>query len=366
MHLTKKENLFISQSKLFLEKALIDFNLSNIDELTAEIESESIPLEPVIINNYKSLSTSEINHLKKNFATNNGITYFYVKNNVNINSEKHPIIVISEQLKSELQLQNPISYPYDYDRDTISKFGKPDGTTKIYESSTKLDSLALTSKTMSPHQDGMGMGGLISRVAFYCDSPPLIGGITFFQNIIKVGLHLYKSDEEAFYSLFLPNAISFTRKNKRKGIKITGPIFYLNEQGQPTFNLKCKDALHNVEYRNFQPLFRAIEFLHRYSKPFSNGSQFIQFTNEGLGCIVDNLQNIHGRTSFINDAEKDKIRVLSRKWFCRNVSINKYQYFPGLYIQKKYADLYPEYFGQKYLSGEWQYNKVLDKNEPVD
>ena len=40
-----------------------------------------------------------------------------------------------------------------------------------------------------------------------------------------------------------------------------------------------------------------------------------------------------------------------------------YQFFPGILIQKDYADLYPEYFEDKFLTGFWNYNSATRQNE---
>ena len=360
----EREEKFTFQHKLFISRSLELFGVSNLNDLPKNLNIEPIPLIPVIVKNYMKITNEEKANLKKNYISNNGAVYFYIENHVDTNQlNLHPLLVMANQLKKEFQFEFPLDYPYDYDSDTKLKFGKPDGTTKIYESTIKKDSLALTNESMTPHQDGMGLGGSVGIVALYCDSHPLFGGITFIQNIIKIGLQLLKKDEEAFCSLFYPNAITYIRKNERKGIKIVSPILYLNNFGEPTFNLKFSDSLHDVFYRSDKALARAIDYFLKYTKPLSYGSSFVQFTNQGLGCFINNLHNVHGRTSFLNGKKENQKRILSRKWFATSKEYTEYQFFPGILILKEYADLYPEFFKDTFLKGFWNYNLTTLENE---
>ena len=104
--------------------------------------------------------------------------------------------------------------------EAISRFGKPDGTLKIYDlpippGVDKYREQAETSEIFAAHNDGLGYGGAITVSMISLDSPPAWGGYTCFQQFIRLSLALANDDPRAFAALFQPDAIVALRPGAR-------------------------------------------------------------------------------------------------------------------------------------------------------
>lgn len=196
----------------------------------------------------------------------------------------------------------------------------------------------------------------MDTVALYMDTPPLFGGYTYFQNIPRLALELASDDVEAFRSLFLPDALTIIRPRGRGAIKVTTPVLFLDEHGGPRSFFRVASGEYQVSWRADTPaLLRAAAFLNRYAEPFSAGGAFLHFTGAGHGCFINNRVIAHGRTQFVDGSLPSEKRVVSRKWFMASGRDAIYKHIPGMFVLKRYANLFPELFGVDRLLGEWNY-----------
>jgi len=70
----------------------------------------------------------------------------------------------------------------------------------------------------------------------------------------------------------------------------------------------------------------------------------------------------HGRTTFVDGPQPTQKRLLSRKWFMASRRDATYKHVPGMFILKRFADLFPELFGAEFLEGEWLYDSDSETN----
>jgi len=361
-----KEKQFISQSQVFLNKLLNQRGVSSIEEIEDITKRQVFPLVPVIIEDVVSLTESEKNQLINNYRTF-GVAYFVVSNNVDSHAKLHPIFAIAEQLKDSINLSYPLIHPLEGHPEAINRFGESDSTVKIYNL-PKLEEkgyreVAETNLAFEVHSDGLGSGNTVENFILYCDEAPLFGGFTFFYDIFSLSLCLAKNDFDAFQQLFLPDAITAIRPRGKGAIKVVSPILYLDDDEKPNAFFRKNSGEYVMKWHNGNKSFnRGIDFLKQYTEPFCNGSYFTYFSRKGHGIISKNFGLAHGRTPFIDGDITEHKRVLSRKWYMKTAFHQEYKHVPGMLVSRKYAKLYPEYFGDDKLVGEWNYDIINDIN----
>lgn len=359
--LTDNEMCFIEQSRLFIEILARRYGFDNIQSLEPISEKSPIPLEPILILDYQSISESERNALSAQFNSELGVTSYIVQNAHKADMATHPIIVIASQLQKELGLQYPMTQDLETHPDTIARFGRSDQTTKIYRKPGSGG--AMSGEDMMFHQDGLGNGGHVSAVGLYMDSAPLFGGYTYFFNVARLLLDLAQCDPEAFQSLFLPNALTIFRSSGSRALKLTGPILYVTDDDEPAVFFRQTGAEYQVTWRSdYTPLQRAKRFIDSRTRPFSYGSTFIHLTAPGHGCFWNNRLLVHGRTAYAQARVATEDRVLARKFWVSAPEHQIYKHYPALAIKKQYASLFPELFGDDLQMGEWRYDRVAGKN----
>lgn len=189
------------------------------------------------------------------------------------------------------------------------------------------------------------------------------GGYTYVQNFVHLSLLLARDDDEAFTSLFLPDAINALRPRGKGAISVTTPILFVNQWDQPQAFFRVDSGEYRMSFRDQCPaLARATTFLTEHAAPFAPGSHFVGLMEKGQGCIVRNWACIHGRTPFIDDMSAGRRRVLARKWFMAEESQAKYKHVPGMHIKRLYADIFPSKFGEDRLEGDWNWRPELSDN----
>ena len=346
---------FDEYCNIFINSIEIKYNLGSGVDLLSKIPS---PLKPVIIKDYLDLSENEINELISQYNSIYGVSFFYVKNN-NIKDNKHIIFSLSEQLKEFSMLENPIKHPMEGHPEAVKRFGVDDDTLKIYNLDIKKTGyieVAETNNQFSTHSDGLGFAGKVESVILFSESPPLWGGYTYFQNFLLIALRLAKEDWQAFKCLCLPNAISALRPRGKGAILVESPIFYLNDKNEPKVFFRVSSGEYEINYSQFNNnVKKSIEKLLYYASPFSNYSTFVNFSKRGFGCIIDNGVSLHGRTEFIEESESDSTRVLSRKWFMAEKKYTKYMHVPGIVTSNIFNNIFPDFYNENSLSGEWNY-----------
>jgi hypothetical protein len=364
MKISSKEEEFVAQSELFVELELKRMGLNRLDEVPNMAGKAPKIIEPTIIKDYKHISEAQKLLLREAYNSPDGVAYFMVLNPDSPPETSHPLFDISGQLGDVLPLRYALSHPLEkHPRD----FGEPDGTVKVYDVGKSIEEgyreQGETSDAFLLHSDGLGSGGTVETAFLYCDSPPMWGGFTYFQNICRLSLDLARDDPEAFRLLFLPDAITILRPRGKGALKVTCPVLYVNEAGRPQSGYRKASGEYVVKWRSGAPaLRRAEEFFDHRTREFSPGSSFIHFSAAGQCCLIRNEVVGHGRTRFINSPDSIRKRCLSRKWFMRRPEDAFYKHVPGISILSRYADLYPEQFGPDLLSGEWLYDPTQDRN----
>lgn len=369
--LSAKDNDFISeQAERFVRVMSRSTSCSDLEALGLVTNERPIPLDPIVVDDVESLPAVAIEALRKQYDSIYGVAYLIVRNGRDADTPPvgpHPLFLIASQLYGTIPLAHPLVHPLETHPDVQRRFGRFDGTVKVYSlekgNSTHYREQGETSEMFEMHHDGLGSAGTVESVILYMDSAPLWGGFTYFQNICRLSLDIAKTDADAFKALFLPNALSVLRPRGKGAIKVTGPVLYVNDQDAPQSFFRRSSGEYEVTWRDDVPaLARAKGFLHKHSAPFSAGSSFVHLTAEGHCCIIRNGDIAHGRTAFIDDPARGDVRVLSRKWFMRTSGDAIYKHVPGLRADSAYAAEYPELFGPSVIEGEWNYDTNLRRN----
>jgi hypothetical protein len=343
---------FYNQASIFLERALRSFGISSLSGLRQISNELPTLIPPILINDFRRVSIEEKEALSNAFYGRYGVAYFIVMNPDSEASFGHPLIALSRQLTDVLPLSYPITHPAEIEPLAEALFGPPDGTLKVFQRADQDNSQEM--KELHMHQDGIGSAGTIVTIALYCESAPLWGGFTCFQNALRLVLELARQDIEAFEALFHPMAITVIRRQGDNALKVTGPVLYLNAQGDPQIFLRAEGGDYDMFWYKNEALLRARRFLSTYLKPFSFGTGFVQFSAQGQGCFIHNRIVLHGRTRFMDGPCQR--RVLARKWFADTAENATVKRVPGLKILNDYASLRPDLFGEEVLQGIWRYN----------
>lgn len=365
--LSDTELQFVAQNEEFVAKALLRLKHAKLSDLPDVRLRAPIALRPTVIRDYRSLSDDEKQSLESDYGGPEAVAYFILENCSDSRFPRHPIHVMAEQLVDQLPLRFPIDHPLENHPEAAKRFGPGDGTRKIYDLPIpphldKYREQNETAEQFDAHNDGLGYGGAVEAFMLFADEGPAWGGYTYFQNVIRLALLLARDDHEAFLSLFLPDAITVLRPRGKGAIKVTSPILFLGEFGEPQVFFRLSSGEYQVNFRPNEALSRALAQLSPACTPFARGSSFIHLTRRGYGCIVGNTTIIHGRTPFIDLAERGLRRVLARKWFMTSVEQTEYRHVPGMRVFRKYAEIYPHLFGEDRLQGEWHWNSEKHEN----
>jgi len=358
--IVNSESRFLEQAPNFLAQAFTTLGVSSFDDLPAMSEELPTPLAPVVIRDFQRVTLQEKSDLASSFFGRHGVAAFALANPTI--AREHPLLSVSNQLGDTLPLKYPISHPAESEQRAQSRFGKSDGTLKVFQRSDQDNSLQ--SKELHLHQDGIGLAGTVVAIGLYCESGPLWGGLTCFQNALRLVVELARIDEPAFQALFLPEAVTIIRKKGRKALKVTGPVLYLNALGQPQVFLRAAGGEYEMIWSREEPISRAREFLKEYLKPFALASSFAQLSVEGQGCFIRNTVVLHGRTKFLDDTLRK--RVLARKWFGLTAHDAFMKQVPGMRIWDTFSALRPDLFGADVLCGHWRYDESSGQNIPID
>jgi hypothetical protein len=366
-----REKEFVRQSEQFTELALSECGAGSLADLAPAADAPAHDLRPVVVEDYQRLTESHRAALRDAYRSQWGVAYFIVTNPDVPPRGVHPLFDITEQLADDLHLVHPLPHPLEGHPEAVRRFGPADGTVKIYDlpgrgGEAGYREVAETAEMFHTHHDGLGSGGTVETTVLYTDSGPLWGGFTYFLNVVRLSLELARSDPAAFRSLFLPDALTIIRPRGKGAIKVTTPVLFVNELGRPQSFFRVSSGEYTVTWKEGSPdLERARRFLHRHSQPFAPGSSFLHFTAKGHGCLIRNAQVAHGRTGFIDSSALGRARLLSRKWYMSGFTHSVYKHVPGMFIAEQYRRLYPEYFGQELLEGEWLYDAQSDRNTKV-
>ena len=359
---------FLEQRHEFLDLALKSFGLENLATVPDVRRKRPAPVLPVFIDDYRNPTSAEKQLLEAQYYGYGGAAHFILRNWPDQIGVEHPALAFASALADTLPLSHPVHHPMEGHPEAMKRFGPPDGTLKIYDLETRdgkngYREVAETSELFAAHNDGLGYAGAVEAFMLCAEGGPVWGGYTYFQNFVHLALLLARDDADAFASLFLPNAITALRPRGKGAISVTTPILFVNEWNQPQSFFRVDSGEYCMSFRTgCAALDRATAFLTEYAAPFAPGSQFVNLTGKGQGCIVRNWACIHGRTPFLDEPQLGHRRVLARKWFMAEAKQAKYKHVPGMHIKKAYASIFPDQFGEHQLQGDWNWRPDQNAN----
>lgn len=352
---------FLGQAKDALGLLRKEFRNSKV-----ALEGRPRPLEPTIIDNLDNVTATDSEAIARSFESPDGCAYIVIKEPPR-DSTVHPLFNLMEKLQGRLPLSFPLAHPLELHGESIRRFGPPDGTVRIYDLPKAMASgyreQGETAEAFDLHHDGLGSGGTVHAVVLYADQPPLWGGFTFFQNILRVACTLSEHDFEAFESLFLPDALTVVRPRGKGAIRVTSPCLYLNEEGRVQSMYRRASGEYVVSWNDKDPpLERARQFLDEHAQAFAPGSTFVNLAATGHALIIRNEAIAHGRTRFVDGAADEVRRRISRKWYMRTREDIVYKHVPGLRLNSRYTHLFPHLSSPTMLEGEWRYDASSREN----
>lgn len=358
---SKSENKFIEQSHKFVECALQYYGFSSLEAACEIAIPEPSQIEAIVVDNYNSLSRDERLTITNTYTEEGIVILRPAKPPAPV--QPHMLFRVVEQLKSSVPLNHPLKHPLEGHHEAIARFGEPDGTVKIYNlpiepNGARYREQAETNEPFLMHHDGLGAAGTVEAVVLYCDNHAEAGGITYFQNIVMCGLRLAKEDWAAFESLFLPDTMAVTRPRGKGAIRVSSPVFFVNQQNRAQSVFRMSSGEYQVQFRNDNDVTRAVAAIRDACSGPQQGSRFTVL-RRGDMCIFRNTDIAHARTEFVDG---DAQRVLSRKWFMTSDSNSVYKHVPGMAIKEEYSEIFPGRFSGEALRGEWLLDQSTGEN----
>ncbi len=256
--ITRAELEFIEQRNLFVPAALRGLGWNTLDDVSDFTRELTTPLRPTLIQDYRALSTDEVESIRSSFYGLPSVAHYVVMNPDTQGSASHPLLEIARQLSDVLPLKYPVEHPMEKHPEALARFGAPDGTLKIYDleardGTTGYREQAETSEMFDAHNDGLGYAGAVEAFILHADSAPLWGGYTYFSNLIALSLVLARLDREAFASLFLPDAITALRPRGKGAIRVSSPVLFMNEHGRPQNFFRVQTGEYRITWRQGCP-----------------------------------------------------------------------------------------------------------------
>jgi hypothetical protein len=328
--------------------------------------SPACPLEPMRVGNLAGLTLEERAGVAAAYSNGYGVAHVLPEGFEYCHDDRrrHPLLGFAAQLAANASIGHPVDHPMEGHPE--ARFGPPDGTLKLYNltissGAGKYREQAQTNDMFDAHNDGLGYAGLIKTSIITLDRPPLWGGYTFFQNLVRLSIAIAADDPDAFQALFLPDAITALRPGGKRAIRVSSPVFFLGRNGETQVFFRISSGDYKITWRRHPALERARRILHRACLPFSAGSRFVHFMQPGETVIIDNRHVVHGRTPFI-DGPNEMRRVISRKWFVSSREDAVYRHVPGIEVDSRYAHIFPEMFTGNAIRGEWQFQVSEGRN----
>jgi hypothetical protein len=365
--ISSKESAFAAQRHLFLDRVIARYG-SVAESLDEYIARPPQPAAPLIVDDLASLSPSELNSLSAAYADGYGVIHVVPRSIPDLftHNGRHSLLLFAEQAAAVLPIGFPVDHPLEGHPEARARFGQQDGTLKLYNlpitpGENRYREQAETTELFAAHNDGLGYAGLIRTSIIALDNPPIWGGYTYFQNLVRFAPVLSAADPDAFEALFLPDAITALRPRGKGAIRVTTPVFFLGVDGQPQMFFRMTSGEYVITWRDHPALARARTIFERLCGPFGPDSRFVHLVRRGDLVLIDNRHVAHGRTRFI-DPEARIGRVLARKWFVPTRADAVYRHVPGIAIHADYAKLFPGQFSGEAIAGEWHFDTQISRN----
>jgi Taurine catabolism dioxygenase TauD, TfdA family len=370
MELTADERSFIEQRWVFLELAL-QLAPTAPSRTSDLLDRAPAPVDPVIVERLELATDEQCQAMAQELTSGSGVVHVVPEHfSRPPDGTPHPLLALAARLRPLAGIGFPIPHPAENDPEASRLFGPPDGTVKIYTPPSGAGSRE-HGEMFSAHHDGLGYAGLLHTVFFSLDSPPLWGGMTYFQNLLLVAIALAREDPDAFAALFLPDAITVLLPTGQGAIKVQAPVLYLGPDGRPQVFFRANSQINSatsketgeieVTWRRLEALSRAQRLLELLTKPLAPGSRFVQLMRPGETIIVNNRHVVHGRTPYL-DPVTGPGRVLARKWFVPSERDAVHCHAPAVEIDPRFARFFPKQFSADRTRGDWHYDADLDDN----
>ncbi len=301
--MSRSEAMLTAKSAEFLAAARKDLGVDGLRSIPAITGEPAAEIERVAIQDPTHLTADEVKALAERFHGRFGMVAFEC-----LRTEadgEHPLVQIGSQLRDVLPCKWPIS----------SMSDEADGTTKIrnIESEEHL-SRSMTNLGMAAHQDGwLSLRGVPAVTGLWVDSGPVERAATYSQNIFRVALDLWRTDEEAFGRLFADDAVTII--DKSGGTVAVSPVLFVEKGNTRTFFREPNEEYAVASGADDESGRRAIDFLIAHTSFQANGSTFTYLDRPGRGLLLNNRHCVHGRTAFVDGATPQQQRILASKWW---------------------------------------------------
>ena len=303
----KSEVILSDRAASFLAIASRELQVADLKLLPSISDQPPVEAERVVIVDPSRLTAAEMIALIKGFNSRFAMVAFECRH-TEFDGD-HPLLMIGSQLRGAL----PTNWP------VYSSSCEADGTTKIRNiEKAKQPSRSLTNQAMAAHQDGwLSLQGFERGVLAVTGLCAENGGVevaaTFSQNIVRLSLELWRTDQEAFIALFADDAVKIVDRYG-KVMALSSVLSVIHGRIQAFFRER------NDEYEVFpgkdgKDILRAIEFLNAHASFGSNGSVFTYMDRRGRGLLLNNRHCVHGRTAFKDGEAQHQKRIIASKWW---------------------------------------------------
>lgn len=303
----KAEECLSDRSASFLSIASRELRVADLKSLPSVVDQPPVEAERVLINDPSRITPTELSALAGGFNSRFAMVAFEC-HRTEFEGE-HPLLRIGSQLGEAVPTKWPVT----------SSPNEPDGTTKIRDIE-KVDqpSRSLTNQAMAAHQDGwLSLEGLergvLAVTGLWAENVAVECAATFSQNIVRLSLELWRTDEDAFNALFADDAVKIVDRTG-KVVALSAVLFVSRGRAQAFFRGR-NDEYDVLPGSSDGAVVRAIEFLNAYTSFGSNGSVFTYMDRRGRGLLLNNRHCIHGRTAFRDGEAPHQKRVIASKWW---------------------------------------------------
>ncbi len=95
------EKYSASEARKFMDLALNELRIRNISDVNYPIKRDVLPIEPIILNDYKKITANEKDRVCIDYNSERGVAYFICLN-PDDKSTKHPLHVLHQSCISKL------------------------------------------------------------------------------------------------------------------------------------------------------------------------------------------------------------------------------------------------------------------------
>ena len=292
-----------ARSAEFLAAATRELKVIELMTLPTVVDQPMREAERIKIGDASHLTPTEVTAFASAFNGPSGMAAFECLRTTI--GDGHPLTQIGSQLREVIPSRWPVNILSD----------ETDGTTKIRDAGPIAQpSRSLTNQALAAHQDGwLSLRGVLAVTGLWADSGPAERAATYSQNIFRLAIDLWRSDEEAFIRLFADNAVMITSPSGH--IAATSPVVFTERGRTHTFFRAANDEYAVRPGAGDKPTRRAIDFMIEHTSFGANGSVFTYLDRPGRGLLLNNKHCVHGRTAFVDGALPEQKRIIASKWW---------------------------------------------------